>query len=141
MTHSRINRHGINEEDGRVLGSKKDYEGQSDARIEEGDRCRGSFTSIVYEPSKKTEYDFDMLSKEYVDTMIKFLFDAGLFHALSDGEFLSMLEGHLFWSTMYYYHKQCDAGTKPKTLLDIYNKVCNEREWNKTAGRQRKKRN
>ena len=132
---------------GHVLGSTKDYKGQSDAvgqsdaGIEEGDRCRGSLTSIIYEPRKKTEYDFDMLSKEYVDAVIKFLFDTKRFHALSDEEFPSMLEGRLFWSTMYYYHKQCDARTKPKTLLDIYNKVCNEREWNKTVGRQRKKRN
>ena len=132
---------------GHVLGSTKDYKGQSDAggqsdaRIEEGDRCRGSFTSIVYDAGKKTEYDFDMLSKEYVDAVIKILFDTKHFHALSDEKFPSMLEGRLFWSTMYYYHKQCDARTKPKTLLDIYNKVCNKREWNKTVGRQRKKRN
>ena len=87
------------------------------------------------------EDDFVMLSKKYVDGLITFLFDLKRFKALSDNEFPSILNGNLFLSTMYHYHQRCDAGTEPKTLLDIYNKVCKKREWDKIVGRQRKKQN
>ena len=75
---------------GHVLGSKKDKEGQSDAAgqsdamdgIEEGDRCSGSFTSIVWKQNKEFGDDFVMLSKKYVDCLIMFLFDIKHFKAV-----------------------------------------------------------
>ena len=89
---------------GHVLGLKKEYEGQSDAAgqsdamygIEEGDRCWGSFTSMIWKSNKTFEDDFVMLSKKYVDGLITFLFDLKRFKALSDNEFPSILTMGIF---------------------------------------------
>ena len=128
---------------GHVLGVTKDYDSRSDAmdRIERGTRFRGSYQGLVVKTNHTFEEDFDMLSKEDVDSFIKVLFDLQAWK-LSEDEFPSLMGGRLFWSAVYHYHQQLDVGARPKTLLGIYKKICEERDWDVVAGRGRgKKRN
>ena len=56
----------------RVLGVTKDYDSCLDAmdRIERGTRFRGSYQGLVVKTNHKCEEDFDMLSKEDIDSSL-----------------------------------------------------------------------
>lgn len=131
-------RGGTKVESGHVLGVPKDYDSHSDAvdRIEEGTRCSGSYKGLVIQPGRKYEEVFDMLSKEDVDSFTKALLEMEP-SFLSEDTFPSLIEGQLFWSTVYHYHQSLDDRARPSTLLSLYKNICAKSDWDAVAGRGR----